>query len=173
MDNFIFSLNATLPVFLIILLGFFLQRIHLLNDAFNKTANEYVFKCALPISLFRTISGMDFYSEFDPGFCLFCFTVSTVMFMGIWAAAWLLIKDKRRIGAFAQASVRSSAAILGLAMAVNIYGDAGMVPLMVMFSVPFFNAYSVLTSNAILLSTIASSVSITLWLYVLRSSGLI
>lgn len=144
MENFVFALNATVPVFLVILLGWFLRRVGLLNDAFNKTANEYVFKCALPISLFRSIAGMDFYSEFDPFFCLFCFLTTTVMFLGVWAAAWLLMKDKSQVGAFAQASARSSAAILGIAFAVNIYGNAGMVPMMIMASVPFFNVYSVL-----------------------------
>ena len=120
MENFIFSLNATVPVFLVIALGFFLQKVHFLNDAFNKTANEYVFRCALPVSLFRSIAGMDFFSEFDPGFCLFCFLGTTVMFLGIWAAAWCFMKDKGQVGAFAQASARSSAAV------------------------PFFNVYSVL-----------------------------
>ena len=144
MENFIFALNATVPVFLIIALGFFLQRVGFLNDAFNKTANEYVFRCALPVSLFRSIAGMDFYSEFDLGFCLFCFLGTTVMFLGIWAAAWIFLKDKGQVGAFAQASARSSAAVLGIALAVNIYGDAGMVPMMIMSAVPFFNVYSVL-----------------------------
>ena len=144
MENFTFALNATIPVFLVIALGYILQRVHFLNDAFNKTANEFVFRCALPVSLFRSIAGMDFYSEFDLGFCLFCFLGTTVMFLGIWAAAWLFMKDKGQVGAFAQASARSSAAVLGIALAVNIYGDAGMVPMMIMSAVPFFNVYSVL-----------------------------
>ena len=144
MENFTFALNATIPVFLVIALGYVLQRVHFLNDAFNKTANEFVFRCALPVSLFRSIAGMDFYSEFDLCFCLFCFLGTTVMFLGIWAAAWLFMKDKGQVGAFAQASARSSAAVLGIALAVNIYGDAGMVPMMIMSAVPFFNVYSVL-----------------------------
>lgn len=144
MDNFLFALNAAVPIFLTILLGWFLQRIRLLNDAFNKTANAYVFKCALPVSLFRSIAGMDFYSDFDPSFCLFCFLATTVMFLGIWGLSWLLMKDKGQVGAFAQASARSSAAILGVALAVNIYGNSGMVPMMIMSAVPFFNVYAVL-----------------------------
>ena len=40
MENFTFALNATIPVFLVIALGYVLQRVHFLNDAFNKTANE-------------------------------------------------------------------------------------------------------------------------------------
>ena len=49
MENFIFALNATIPVFLMILLGFFLQKIHFLNEPFNQTSNAYVFRCALPV----------------------------------------------------------------------------------------------------------------------------
>ena len=144
MENFSFALNATIPVFLVIALGFFLQRVHFLNEPFNRTANEYVFRCALPVSLFRSIAGMDFYGEFDPGFCLFCFLGTTVMFLGIWAVSWGMMKDKGEVGAFAQASARSSAAVLGIALAANIYGDSGMVPMMIMSAVPFFNVYSVL-----------------------------
>ena len=144
MENFTFALNATIPVFLVIALGYILQRVHFLNDAFNKTANEFVFRCALPVSLFRSIAGMDFYGEFDLEFCLFCFLGTTAMFLGIWAAAWLFMKDRGQVGAFSQASARSSAAVLDIALAVNIYGDAGMVPMMIMSAVPFFNVYSVL-----------------------------
>lgn len=144
MSNFVFALNATVPVFLIILLGFFLQKIGFLNDSFNNTADAFVFRCALPVSLFRSIAGMDFYGDFDLRFCLFCFLGTTVMFAGVWGASWLLLKDKSQVGAFAQASARSSAAILGVALATNIYGNAGMVPMMIMSAVPFFNVYSVL-----------------------------
>ena len=144
MENFLFALNATVPVFLVMALGFFLQRVRFLDDAFNKKANEYVFRCALPVILFRSMAAMDFYSDFDPGFCLFCFLGTTVMFLGIWAVAWAVMKDKTQVGAFTQASARSSAAVLGIAFATNIYGDAGMVPMMIMSAVPFFNVYSVL-----------------------------
>ena len=144
MDSFIFSLNASMPVFLVILLGWFLQRARILNAPFCKAGNQYVFKCALPVSLFRSISSMDLYSDFDPRFCLFCFAVTTVMFLGIWGLTALLMRDRTMVGAFSQAAARSSAAILGVAFAVNIYGSAGMVPMMIVAAVPFFNIYSVL-----------------------------
>lgn len=144
MENFFFALNSTMPVFLVILLGWLLRRLGVLKEAFNKSANDYVFKCALPVSLFRSIAGMDFYGDFDARFCLFCFLGTTVMFLGVWAASWLFMKDRSQIGAFAQASARSSGAILGLAFAMNIYGNTGMVPMMIMAAVPFFNVYSVL-----------------------------
>ena len=55
-----------------------------------------------------------------------------------------LMKDKALVGEFSQAAVRSSAAILGVALNTNIYGNAGMVPMMVLSAVPFFNVYAVL-----------------------------
>lgn len=144
MENFFFAVNATLPVFLVILLGWFLQRIGILNDGFSKAGNQYVFKCALPVSLFQSISSMDLYSDFKPQFCLYCFVVTTVMFLGIWGLTWIFLRDRTMVGAFAQASARSSAAILGVAFAMNIYGDVGMVPMMIVAAVPFFNIYAVL-----------------------------
>lgn len=143
MEQFVFALNATLPIFLIILLGWILRRAGILSDGFNNSANKYVFQCALPLHLFQSMSSMDWSTEFSPRFCLFCFAVTTVMFFGVWGLASRFLKNRTLIGAFSQASVRSSAGILGVAMAENIYGSAGMVPMMIMASVPFFNAYSV------------------------------
>lgn len=144
MENFIFSVNATLPLFFVILLGWYLNRIGMLTDGFCKAGNQYVFNVALPISLFLSIAKMDLYSDFDPFFCLFCFLSTTIFFLGIWAVTSLVMKDKTMVGAFSQAAARSSAAILGVALAVNIYGDSGMVPMMIVAAVPFFNIYAVL-----------------------------
>lgn len=144
MDSFIFALNATLPVFLIILLGWALRQGKLFTGAFTAVANQYVFKVALPVSLFMSIAKMDIYTDFDPLFCAFCFGVTSVMFLGVWGITWLTMKDRTMVGAFSQASVRSSAAILGVALATNIYGNAGMVPMMILAAVPFFNIYAVL-----------------------------
>ena len=142
-DNFVFAINATLPVFLVILLGRLLNKIGILTEGFCKPANTYVFKVALPVSLFSSVAGMDLYSDFNLSFFLFCAGATTVMFMGVWAVSALCLKDKTLVGEFAQAAARSSAAILGLAFAVNIYGNTGMVPMMIVAAVPLFNMYSV------------------------------
>lgn len=59
MENFLFSLNVTLPIFIIIVVGGFLQRIGLLNEGFTSVADKFVFKVALPVQLFRDIATMD------------------------------------------------------------------------------------------------------------------
>ena len=48
MDNFIFSINATLPIFLTMVLGLVFRKIGVFDDAFTNRMNSFVFKFALP-----------------------------------------------------------------------------------------------------------------------------
>lgn len=144
MADFIFSLNATLPIFLIMVLGWFLMRIGLFTKEFNKVADKYVFKVALPVLLFKDIATADIRSDFNLTFVLFCMITTTIMFLAIWGLSYIFIKDKTQVGAFAQASARGSAAVLGIAFIDNIYGNSGMAPLMIVSAVPLYNILSVI-----------------------------
>lgn len=144
MENLIFSLNVTMPIFVIIILGGFLKKIGVLTEGFTAVADKFVFKIALPVQLFRDIAQMDLRADFDIRFVLFCIAATTFMFWGVFFLGKLFLKEKPMQGAFGQAAARSSAAILGIAFAENIYGDAGMMPMMIVAAVPFFNIYSVM-----------------------------
>lgn len=56
MENLIFSLNATNPIFLLMVFGYILQQIHFLDASFVKTLNSFNFKVTLPFLLFRDIA---------------------------------------------------------------------------------------------------------------------
>ena len=144
MDSLIYSLNATLPVFLVIVVGYVLKQIGILNDGFVKTANKFNFVVTLPVLLFVDLSTTDIIGDFDITYVLYCALVTTVAFFGLWIAAKFLIKDKKIVGEFVQAGYRSSAAILGVAFIQNIYGDSGMAPVMIIGCVPLFNIFAVL-----------------------------
>ena len=75
-------------------------------------------------------------------FVLFCFAVTLICII-IAALVSFLWRDKSIQGEFIQASYRSSAALLGIAFIQNIYGDAGMAPLMIIGSVPLYNVMAV------------------------------
>ncbi len=60
MDNLIFCLNATVPVFLMMLLGFLFRQVGFVDKAFADKINGFVFKAALPVLLFQDMSGSDF-----------------------------------------------------------------------------------------------------------------
>lgn len=143
MDNLIFCLNATIPVFLLMLLGLFFRTIGMFKENFVSVMNAFVFKVALPVLLFQELSTQNFGEVWNGRFVLFCFIV-TVICVLFSAACSLLLKNKEARGEFTQASFRSSAALLGISFIQNIYGSAGMAPMMIIGSVPLYNMMAVL-----------------------------
>lgn len=144
MNDFLFSLNATMPVFLVMLLGWWLKKINFITDDFVSVADKVVFKVALPVLVCMDIASADLTKDFSLPFVLFCFFGTCIFFGVTWLLAELFIKDKHMIGSFVQGSFRGSAAILGIAFAQNIYGDSGLVPMMIVASIPLFNIFSVI-----------------------------
>ena len=143
LNNFIYSLNATLPVFAVMVLGWLLKRKGFLTDGFTKVADKLVFKVALPSMLFLDIAEMDPSQLLDGKFVVYGFVVTLVSILGIWGLTKLLMRDKTQVGAFVQGAYRSSAAVLGIALITNVYGNAGYAPLMILASVPLYNIFAV------------------------------
>ena len=144
MQNLIFSLNATLPVFLVMVVGYALGQLGFLPPAFCKASDRLTFKVTLPLMLFLDMGSVDILHDFRPRFVLFCFAATLVGILTVWAVAKRFLKDKALVGEFVQAGYRSSAAVLGVAFIQNIYGSAGMAPLMILGSVPLFNIFAVI-----------------------------
>ncbi len=143
MENFLYSLNATVPVFLVIVIGYYLKQKGMLTEAFCSAANKFNFQVTLPALLFKDISTADIRQVLDIRYMLYCAIVTSVCFFTLWGLTKLLMKDKSMTGAFVQASFRGSAAVLGIAFIQNIYGSSGMAPLMIVSAVPLYNIYSV------------------------------
>ena len=94
--------------------------------------NKFVFVIPLPVLLFQDIAKIDIYEAWDPKMILFCFAITSLSIMiSVLLSRFLHPSDIR--GEFIQASYRSSAAILGIAIIQNLYGNAGMAPLMIIF----------------------------------------
>ncbi len=144
MENLIFSLNATVPVFLLMVLGFFLREIGWIDEKFASQMNTFVFRLPLPVMVFHQLAVQDFVSSWDTKFVVFCF-VATLISIGIVSVLSRFISsDRGRRGEFIQASYRSSAALLGIAYITNLYGNAGMVGLMIIGAVPLYNIMAVI-----------------------------
>ncbi len=144
MQNLLFSLNATMPVFFVMVAGYVLGKLGFLPPAFCKAADKLCFKVTLPLMLFLDMGSVDILHDFQPKFVLFCFVATLIGILVVWAVSKRVLKDKTLVGEFVQAGYRSSAAVLGVAFIQNIYGNAGMAPLMILGSVPLFNIFAVL-----------------------------
>lgn len=142
MENLIFSLNATVPVFAMIVLGMFFKKIGTIDDVFASRMNKFVFLIPLPVLLFKDLATLDFETIWDTKFVLFCFFITILSILIVTLLSFLL-KNKQNQGEFIQASYRSSAALLGIALIQNVYGKATMAPLMIIGSVPLYNIMAV------------------------------
>ena len=129
MDNLIFCLNATVPIFAIIVLGRWLRSKNFFTKQTLTDLDRLSFKVLLPILLFRDIAQGRITEQFDPVFFFFCAGATTVYFFAVWIGASLFLKDKSMVGAFTQGAFRGSQAILGVAFVA---------------SVPLYNIFSVL-----------------------------
>ena len=144
MSNLIYSINATLPIFLLIILGKVLKTTKIINDEFTKTADRYVFRIALPALLFSDLTENNVGSAFDGKYVLFCFSVTIFSIAVLWGLTEKFMKNEEQKGAFIQGSYRSSAAILGLAFINNMYDSVGMATLMIIGCVPLYNIFAVI-----------------------------
>lgn len=144
MENLIFSLNATIPIFLVMVIGYILKNLKFLDESFVNTLNSFNFKITLPVLLFRDIAGSDFLDVWDGKYVMFCFLVTLFCIAFTWITTSKVYHKKDQVGEFVQASYRSSAAVLGIAFIQNIYGDSGMAPLMIIGTVPLYNIAAVL-----------------------------
>lgn len=144
LENLIFSLNSTMPLFFMMLLGYILYRTQFLNDNFVSVANKFVYNVTLPVMLFNDLASTDIRSSFDVGYVGYCASVTIISILVIWVLSRWLFRDKSIVGEFVQGCYRSSAAILGGAFIHNIYGTSGMSGLMILGSVPLYNIFAVL-----------------------------
>lgn len=142
LENLIYCLNATMPIFSLMVIGYIFKRLNILKEQFTKELNSFVFKFALPVLVFKELSLSTFQETWDTGFVLFCFlgTVFSIALLLIFVAVFKHISDPAE---FIQGSFRSSAALLGVGIVESLYGNAGCVPLMIVGAVPLYNVTAV------------------------------
>jgi len=150
MENLIFSINATAPVFFLMVLGYVLKKVGWISDGFASEMNKFVFRLPLPMMVFKQLATTDIAAAWDGKFVFFCFGATLISIALVSLISVPAVSDPAKRGEFIQASYRSSAALLGIAYITNIYGDAGMTPLMILGAVPLYNimAVVVLTVSA-------------------------
>lgn len=143
LENLLFCLNATVPIFLLMVLGYFFKTTGIFTLELTKGINGFVFKVALPVLVYKELATADVKELWDTGFIIFCF-LATLGSIIIGFLLSLLFKERQLRPEFIQSSFRSSAALLGVGIATNLYGSAGMTPLMIIGAVPLYNVAAVI-----------------------------
>ena len=120
-----FSLQITLPIAILVLLGVWFRRLGWLTEAFNQSASKLVFNVALPCILFTNIVRADVGAQFGwkiiafaVGFILASFVVLSLL------SHWVTSLREER-GVFVQGAYRGNMGIIGLAFCFSTYGVEG------------------------------------------------
>lgn len=146
-DDLIFSANVVVPIFLLILLGYFLTRIKLWDEHFLKIANQVCFKCLLPVLLFYNVATANIFEVFNLELIIYACVCACLLCGVLFFIVPLFIKDKKRRGVMIQGTFRSNFLLFGVPLGLSIGGAEGAVLAAVVaaFYVPVINLLSVIS----------------------------
>lgn len=147
MDNLILSFNVVLPIFLCILLGYFLRRIRMVDTPSLNVMNKLCFKVFLPIYLFNNIATTNLAAAFNGKLLATAYLGVTAQFILLMLLIPRLEKENPRRGVLIQAMFRSNFALFGLPLALSLCGTekVGPTSILVGFTVPLFNILAVVS----------------------------
>ncbi len=128
--------HDVLPIFILILIGWSLVKTRVLNADIGEGLGEFVFKVAVPVLLFRTISQADFHgaSPFKLWVAYFA-GVGVTWTIGHLVATRLFDRDER-VGVLAGvSSAFANNIFIGLPLVERTVGAEGLVPLSILLAV--------------------------------------
>ncbi len=147
MENFLLTLNIVLPIFLVMVAGFACRRSGLVSAEGISSINKLVFKVFLPCSLCKSLMNVDPNSIVNPGVLAFAFVGIILVFLLGFLIIPRIEKVNARRGVMIQGLFRSNYAIFGIPVCEALFpqGDGGVAAMMVIATVPLFNALAVIS----------------------------
>ena len=146
-SDLIFSANVVVPIFLLIIVGYFLTRIKLWDENFLKIANQVCFKCLLPVLLFYNVATANIFEVFNLKLIIYTCLCACVLCGLLFFIVPLFVKDKKKCGVMIQGTFRSNFLLFGVPLSLSIGGNEGAVLAAVLasFYVPIINMLSVIS----------------------------
>ncbi len=136
---------AVFPLICMMIIGFILRLLKLLNDDNIKHMNNLCFKVFLPSTLFYNIYTSDFATAFNSTLIIYTVICVFIMFIFVNLLVPKIEKDNKKRAVMAQGSFRSNFAIYGVLIVGTLFGEEGtaVAAIITAFAIPFFNILSV------------------------------
>ena len=146
MNDIIFAINAVLPIILMIIVGYVMKRIKLIEDDTAKKLNTLVFRVFLPTMLFLNVYKIQNFAEIDFSFVLYAVGITVLLFLVGIPVMHVLFKENRQRSVMLQGIFRANYALVGIPLAESLFGSEGsiMASLLSAFIVPVFNILAVI-----------------------------
>lgn len=145
MSSFITSLSLSLPLLILIALGYFLKKVNLISSGTTLELSKLVLYVLLPINNFISIYDSDFKTAFDIKLIGAIAGINIIATLLSIILVKCVAKDNKEKGAMFQVSVRGNHIIYGLPLVVSICGSAsaGKVAIAAGILTAIFSIYAV------------------------------
>ena len=147
LSNLIVSIEAVIPMFIIIFLGVLIRKAGIIGREEARKFNRVVFMCCFGPLMFTNLYGKESSEAINPKLIIF----TLVIFFLLYALTVLVVlkveKDPRSRGAMIQAIYRSNFIIMGLPVVQNVFGkgELAVTAVMIAIVVPIYNVLAVIT----------------------------
>ncbi len=147
MENMLISINAVLPMFLIIALGFWIGQKNMLSAEALRQANGMCFKVFMSVLMFYNVYTSDPGGSFNPRLLAFCVAGPLVEFFLASLLVPRIISAPPVRGVVIQALFRTNVVLLGIPIVSSLFGpeSAGQMSVVLAFVVPLVNILAVVT----------------------------
>ncbi|WP_211276916.1 AEC family transporter [Tamilnaduibacter salinus] len=126
MPHLTFALSAILPIFLVLVVGWWLRRIGWLDDQFTETGSRLVFNLALPALIFTNLIDLELSHLINLTQVGFALGATVVAFLVLWAGSRFWPGPGADRGVFVQGAFRGNLGIIGIAVCASLYGQQGL-----------------------------------------------
>lgn len=146
MEALIFAINATLPIVIMVALGYLIKKAGLLKPDAAKIINNIVFRVLLPAMLFLNIYGIDDIGKISLNYVWYVLGITVGLFLVFLPIVNKIFKKRNQRGVILQSIFRSNYALIGIPLATSLFGAEGaaVASLLAAFIVPVFNILGVI-----------------------------
>ena len=150
MQELMITAEILTPLFLLLMLGWVLRRIHWMKPDLARSLNQLIFRLFLPVLVFNNIRDMGGQTQLDWGYAAFL----AAGLLGIFGLCMALVprfeKDPRKQGVLVQGIFRTNFAALGAPLMEAMFGPNGltMYALALPIVIPLNNVLAVIALSA-------------------------
>ena len=146
MNVFLVCLEAVLPIFITMLIGYAARLSGLMGESDVRRINKINFRSFMPIMLFESIYASDIETAVNPGLIVYSVIAVLIMLALCFGFVMLVEKENSRRGVMIQGLYRSNFALVGIPVADALMqgGDISVVAVQLAVVVPIFNIAAVL-----------------------------
>lgn len=111
MGDLIFSLSVVLPLILLMMVGYFLQKIKIFTSEFSVKCNKVCFEVFLPCLVFYNVYTNGMGNKEEMNTLAYCLVASLVLIVILLSTVPFIVKDRGKVGVMIQGMFKNNVAL--------------------------------------------------------------